>query len=199
MKIFILRVLKTFITMSFGIFMFLMAGEINKGFNNIQKQTQNKTIINPVEIQKNSNIESYIMKINPKVYPELASLIAKSIESASIEFKVDPIIILAIIHQESTFYPFAVSSAECIGLMQIHLKIWKKNLIENNLIKNEFDLYNPTINVRCGTYILNHYLEIEDGDYRQALQRYYGVKTSEEYYNKISGKVFNYIKIYEEK
>ena len=155
--------------------------------------------LNPVEIQKSSNIESYIMKINSKVYPELASLIAKSIESASDEFKVDHIIILAIIHQESTFYPFAVSSAECIGLMQIHLKIWKKTLIENNLIKNKNDLFNPKINIRCGTYILNHYLEIEDGDYRKALQRYYGVKSGNEYYNKISGKVFNYIKKYGER
>ena len=182
------------IIVGIAIMAYASINEINKTKLNDQPKQ-----LNPVEIQKNSNIESYIMKINSKVYPELASLIAKSIESASVEFKVDPIIILAIIHQESTFYPFAISSAECVGLMQVHLKIWKKTLIENNLIKNEFDLYNPKINIRCGTYILNHYLEIEDGDYRKALQRYYGVKSGSEYYNKISGKVFNYIKIYEEK
>ncbi len=79
-----------------------------------------------------------------------------------------PELVLAVIHTESTFNRFAVSSVGAQGLMQI-MPFWRKELgrIDDNLIELE-------TNIRYGTTILSYYLKREKGNLSRALARYNG-------------------------
>ena len=79
-----------------------------------------------------------------------------------------PELVLAVIHTESTFNRFAVSSVGAQGLMQI-MPFWRKELgrDDDNLIELE-------TNIRYGTTILSYYLKREKGNLSRALARYNG-------------------------
>jgi hypothetical protein len=79
-----------------------------------------------------------------------------------------PQLVLAVIDVESSFDPFAVSSAGAVGMMQV-MPFWPGEL---GLTKR--DLLDVEMNIRMGTSILAYYLERERGDYRRALARYNG-------------------------
>ena len=79
-----------------------------------------------------------------------------------------PQLVLAVIDVESSFNPFAVSSAGAVGMMQV-MPFWPQEL---GLTKR--DLLDVEMNIRMGTSILAYYLERERGDYRRALARYNG-------------------------
>ena len=79
-----------------------------------------------------------------------------------------PQLVLAVIDVESSFDPFAVSSAGAVGLMQV-MPFWPRELGLSTR-----DLLNVELNVRMGTSILAYYLDSERGDYRRALGRYNG-------------------------
>jgi len=79
-----------------------------------------------------------------------------------------PQLVLAVIDVESSFDPFAVSSAGAVGLMQV-MPFWPRELGLSTR-----DLLDVELNVRMGTSILAYYLERERGDYRRALGRYNG-------------------------
>ena len=77
-------------------------------------------------------------------------------------------LVLAVIDVESSFDPFAVSSAGAVGLMQV-MPFWPRELGLSTR-----DLLDVELNVRMGASILAYYLERERGDYRRALGRYNG-------------------------
>lgn len=79
-----------------------------------------------------------------------------------------PQLVLAVIDVESSFNPFAVSSAGAVGMMQV-MPFWPREL---GLTTR--DLLDVEMNIRMGTSILAYYLESERGDYRRALARYNG-------------------------
>ncbi len=79
-----------------------------------------------------------------------------------------PQLVLAVIDVESSFNPFAVSSAGAVGMMQV-MPFWPRQL---GLTTR--DLLDVEMNIRMGTSILAYYLERERGDYRRALARYNG-------------------------
>ncbi|PVY78377.1 transglycosylase-like protein with SLT domain [Tamilnaduibacter salinus] len=80
----------------------------------------------------------------------------------------EPELVLSVIHVESLFNRFAISSAGAQGLMQV-MPFWKREIGRqgDNLTRIE-------TNLRYGTTILKHYLEREDGDLIRALARYNG-------------------------
>ena len=82
--------------------------------------------------------------------------------------KLPPELFLALIHTESSFDRFAVSSAGAQGLMQV-MPFWKSVIghPEDNLTDIE-------TNLRYGSAILNHYLQRESGNLTRALARYNG-------------------------
>ncbi len=82
--------------------------------------------------------------------------------------KLDPELILALIHVESLFDQYAISSAGARGLMQI-MPFWRKEIGRKN--DNLTDL---ETNIRYGTTILSYYLKIEKGNLSRALARYNG-------------------------
>ncbi|HEX2668119.1 MAG TPA: transglycosylase SLT domain-containing protein [Gammaproteobacteria bacterium] len=86
-----------------------------------------------------------------------------------------PQLVLALIHVESRFDPYAVSRAGAVGLMQI-MPFWLR------LIGREHDsLVHPETNLRMGCTILKYYLGKTHGDIRAALQRYNGATVGIDY------------------
>lgn len=79
-----------------------------------------------------------------------------------------PELVLALIHAESRFDRFAISSVGAQGLMQV-MPFWKAELgrPQDNLTDN-------ATNLRYGCTILAHYLKRENGNMTRALARYNG-------------------------
>ncbi len=89
----------------------------------------------------------------------------------------DPQLVLGLIWVESGFKKYAVSSAGARGLMQV-MPFWR-DLIGTS----EDNLFHLRTNLRYGTVILRHYLDIEKGDLYRALGRYNGSLGRAEYPN----------------
>ena len=89
----------------------------------------------------------------------------------------DPQLVLAVVHVESNFRKYAVSSAGARGYMQV-MPFWV------DLIGKKGDnLFNLRTNLRYGCVILRHYLDIENGNLSRALGRYNGSLGKPDYPN----------------
>ena len=82
--------------------------------------------------------------------------------------ELDADLVLAVMHVESAFNRFAISRVGAQGLMQI-MPFWRVELG-----RDQDNLTDIETNVRYGTTILNHYLEVSKGDLVEALGRYNG-------------------------
>jgi len=80
----------------------------------------------------------------------------------------DPQMVLGLIHVESMFRKYAVSSSGARGYMQV-MPFWLKVIG-----RPEDNLFHMRTNLRYGCTILRHYLDIEKGDLFRALGRYNG-------------------------
>ncbi|MDR1994480.1 lytic transglycosylase domain-containing protein [Azonexus sp.] len=89
----------------------------------------------------------------------------------------DPQLVLGLMHVESGFRKYAVSSAGARGYMQV-MPFWVE-LIG----RSEDSLFDLRTNLRYGCTILRHYLDIEKGDLFRALGRYNGSLGKAEYPN----------------
>lgn len=92
-----------------------------------------------------------------------------------------PDLVLALIHAESHFDRFAISSAGAQGMMQI-MPFWKAELgrPQDNLTDN-------ATNLRYGCTILSFYLRKENGNLSRALARYNGSLGQHHYPTKVIG------------
>ncbi len=91
----------------------------------------------------------------------------------------DPQLVMGLIHVESGFKKYAVSTAGARGFMQV-MPFWV-SLIGNG----EQNLFHLRTNLRFGCTILRHYLDIENGDLYRALGRYNGSLGKPEYPNMV--------------
>jgi len=82
----------------------------------------------------------------------------------------EPGLVLALIQVESAFDSYAISYAGARGMMQI-MPFWKKEIG-----REDDNLLDTATNLRYGTTILAHYIEIEKGSVIRALARYNGSK-----------------------
>jgi soluble lytic murein transglycosylase-like protein len=87
----------------------------------------------------------------------------------------DPQLALGVIYHESGFKKYAVSIVGARGYMQV-MPFWVKYIGSTDQ-----NLFNLRTNLRYGTVILRHYLDIENGDYYRALGRYNGSLGQAEY------------------
>lgn len=87
----------------------------------------------------------------------------------------DPQLVLGVILVESGFKKYAVSKAGARGLMQV-MPFWVGLIGEG-----EHNLFHLRTNIRYGSVILRHYLDIEKGDLYRALGRYNGSLGKPEY------------------
>ena len=82
--------------------------------------------------------------------------------------ELDPDLVLAVMQIESAFNRYAVSRVGAQGLMQI-MPFWRAELG-----RSQDNLTQVDTNIRYGTTILAHYLQVSDGDLVDALARYNG-------------------------
>lgn len=76
------------------------------------------------------------------------------IQSAD-QYNVPPLLLAAVIRQESSYNSNARSPTGAVGLTQIIPSYWQQTCAGN--------LYDETTNIQCGAYILNHYYATCDG------------------------------------
>lgn len=79
-----------------------------------------------------------------------------------------PELVLSVMHVESLFDRFAISSVGAQGAMQV-MPFWK-----NEIGRPDDNLMDPATNLRYGCTILKHYLKREKGNLTRALARYNG-------------------------
>ena len=93
----------------------------------------------------------------------------------------DPQMVLGLIHVESGFKKYAVSSVGARGYMQV-MPFWVRSIGTSDQ-----NLFNLRLNLRYGCTILRHYIDIERGDLYRALGRYNGSLGKPQYPNLVLG------------
>ncbi len=94
----------------------------------------------------------------------------------------EPALVLGLIHLESGFRKYAISSAGARGYMQV-MPFWTKLIGDGDPSK----LFHMQTNLRFGCVILRHYIDVEKGDLFLALGRYNGSRGRDEYPNAVFG------------
>jgi soluble lytic murein transglycosylase-like protein len=105
----------------------------------------------------------------------------KSVYYEATRAGLDPQLVLGLIHVESGFKKYAVSSVGARGYMQV-MPFWVKSIGNT-----DHNLFNLRLNLRYGCTILRHYLDIERGDLYRALGRYNGSLGKPQYPNLVVG------------
>ena len=93
--------------------------------------------------------------------------VVRAIMASSNRHGVDPRLVTSIVIVESGANPFAVSEADSVGIMQIHLGTWGRIADKENI-----NLFKVEDNVDFGVRILRDY--IDDSDLWEGVARYRG-------------------------
>ena len=104
---------------------------------------------------------------------------------AGTEYRVDPLLVLAVAAVESRFNPVAESALGAKGLMQVLPKYHQDKLAPHG---GDGALLDPEVNIDIGTRILREYLR-RGGDLRSGLRLYSG--SSDESLDQYAGKVLS--------
>jgi hypothetical protein len=115
----------------------------------------------------------YISLNSQRMYPRLSQEIVEAAIKYSEKYDLSPIVVLAVIEAESEFYPFAVSKKNAKGLMQINLEANQELLIQQGIIKEPAEIFDPDRNIEAGCFLLRQYLN-ESPDFNTALDKYLG-------------------------
>jgi len=99
----------------------------------------------------------------PQAYPDAVARYAEA-------FDVEPALVWSVMRQESAFSPVALSHANAMGLMQVIPSTW--NWLAELQREPPGDPYDPTANVRYGTYYLRWLLDYFDGDMELVVTSY---------------------------
>lgn len=105
-----------------------------------------------------------------RIADEAIAAFVSSAYRAGAEYRVDPLLILAVVAVESRFNPVAESMLGAKGLMQVLPKFHQDKLFEHG---GDSALLDPQVNIQIGTQILREYLR-RFGETETALQMYAG-------------------------
>ena len=150
---------------------------INNIDDNIEEIVEKEDIsiddkINEEKIKQSiKNITQYIIELQPRLDETIANIIAESIVKHSKKYKFPPELITVLIYRESSFNLIAISSANCVGLMQINPKAHNDKMLKYKISYNE--LFKIDNNINMGCMILNEYYKREKNIIK-ALTRYVG-------------------------
>lgn len=113
--------------------------------------------------------------------PDQRLTLLRLIHQESSKAGLKPEVVMALIHAESGFDRFAISSVGAQGMMQV-MPFWKAELgrPDDNLTDN-------ATNLRYGCTILSYYLKRENGNLSRALARYNGSLGQQRYPAKVIG------------
>jgi soluble lytic murein transglycosylase-like protein len=106
--------------------------------------------------------------------PAVAKRIVEAAYLESVRTELSPLLLLAIMAQESSFKPKAQSGYGAVGLMQVVPRIHKKEIAK---LRHPAGIWHPESNIRTGAGILKGYLKSAGGNLDQALKRYSGNAT----------------------
>ncbi|MGD8558948.1 MAG: lytic transglycosylase domain-containing protein [Gammaproteobacteria bacterium] len=120
-----------------------------------------------------NRLERYIPEPDKRIY------FLKNVHYEATRAELPPELVLSVIHVESLFDRWAISSAGAQGLMQV-MPFWLKEIG-----KEDDSLFDIKTNLRFGCTILKHYLDKEKGDLTRALARYNGSLGRVKYPNKV--------------
>lgn len=116
--------------------------------------------------QKTELITKYPELLFPTPYWDL-------ILASSIQNKIQPQFIYAIMRQESAFDPFARSSVDALGLLQLMPQLGKTLAKEENIPwKSDFDLFDEAINIKLGAKELKRLLDKNNSKYIPSIAGY---------------------------
>ena len=107
------------------------------------------------------------------MYPRLSREIVDSAIKYSEKYDLSPILVLAIAKTESGFYPFALSSKNAKGLMQINPEANQQLLMQQGIFKEPADIFDPERNIEAGCFLLRRFIN-ESPDFNTALDKYLG-------------------------
>jgi len=95
----------------------------------------------------------------PMEVSDLEGLI-RIVEKTSARFHVNPLMVLAVIHVESGFNPYAISPAGSVGLMQLQVETAREIASRLDVPwTTDEDLFRPELNVLLGTFYLKQLLD----------------------------------------
>lgn len=181
-----------------------------------QTEPQQPSVPPPTIIQPKPEPQSYIKITKQDLEIDIASNysdvpkrtkqeILNTIESTSKEFGINPLILYALLHTESSMRPYAKhvectvsvngkkTKVQALGIAAIIPELWEEKLISANIIETRSDLLDPILAIRACGYILAHNYKLpmhknatsRDGS---ALLHYFGADNNS-YFEKINAKV----------
>jgi soluble lytic murein transglycosylase len=97
-----------------------------------------------------------------------------TVETAAAEFDVDPLLIWAVMRQESRYDPEALSYVGARGLMQVMpaTQVWIAEQMAEEIPPG--DAFSPEVSIRMGAWFLRFLLDYFDGDLELAIAAYNG-------------------------
>jgi len=127
----------------------------------------------PRDYAERPDVRVWIAQMSPKLASRFPDGGARAQFLATVHYEatragLDPQLVLGVIHHESNFRKYAISSADARGYMQV-MPFWVRLI--GTADQNLFQL---RTNLRYGCTILRHYLDVENGDLYRALGRYNG-------------------------
>jgi soluble lytic murein transglycosylase-like protein len=145
----------------------------------------------PADYARRPDVKAFIDAMSPRLAARIPSEKDRAELLGTVHYEatraaLDPELVLAVIHHESGFKKYAVSSADARGYMQV-MPFWTRLL--NSPDQNLFHL---RTNLRYGCTILRHYLGLENGDLYRALGRYNGSTGRAEYPNAVMAALTRY-------
>jgi soluble lytic murein transglycosylase-like protein len=166
----------------------LSCGQIARADANAQKEPELRSVVQSAISQAECFPDQYESAVwYTMMEPRLRKLVKDKDERLEIlktvfceahrdgETRLPPGLVMALIHVESRFDRWAVSSAGAVGLMQV-MPFWPEQLG-----MRRYELTKVPSNIRMGCAILRHYLKRERNNVQKALARYNGSVGRREY------------------
>jgi soluble lytic murein transglycosylase-like protein len=134
----------------------------------------------PADYARRADVAAWISEMSRRLASRIPRDVDRTDFLATVHYEatraaLDPELVLAVIHHESGFRKYAISSAAARGYMQV-MPFWTR-LIGSS----DQNLFHLRTNLRYGCTILRHYLSLENGDVYRALGRYNGSLGRPEY------------------
>jgi soluble lytic murein transglycosylase-like protein len=101
------------------------------------------------------------------IAPTRRKRVAEAIVTSSSRHKIDPRLVASVMIVESRGNPFAISSSDAVGIMQIHVPTWARTVDQE-----EINLFKIEDNIEFGVRILKDYIDRYGHD--EGIKRYNG-------------------------
>lgn len=156
----------------------LFAAALPNSVSRSERQLPPGQLAEEARFQREAIVKSHLVQFIVRTYkqtPVVAERIVEAAYKESVRNRLSPLLILAIIAQESSFQPEAESGYGAQGLMQVVARIHAKEVA---LLPNPGKLWHPESNIATGSDILRRFLKSAGGNIDLALTRYSGNATA---------------------